>query len=193
MRFAHCAVFVCMLPLGGCFEFDVPLGPATVPIDRRLIGDWRCTGFDSGADADKVGHLRFHADDATHYEISSLDPCEGSECMPPYRAHITKVGKATILNAQEIKKDAGDEKWSFVRATLYRPNILHLSLADDDKFKDVAQDAHALKKAVEKRMLAKGVFVDYMVCVKPTPSIVELTPEPPPTPTPETPAPKPAE
>lgn len=166
------------LPLGGCFEFDVPLGPPTVPVDRRLIGDWRCTGFDSGADADKVGHLRFHAADATHYEISSTDPCEGSECMPPYRAHITKVGKATILNAQEIKKDApGDEKWSLVRATLYRPNVLHLALADDDKFKDVAQDAHALEKAVEKRMRTTGVFVDYMVCIKPAPSAVELTPE----------------
>jgi len=170
MRLARCAFLVCMLPLSGCFEFDVPLGPATVPIDPRLVGEWRCTGFEGNADSDKIGHLRFQVADTNHYEVTSPDPCEGSDCMPPYRAHITTVGKATILNAQEIKKDeGGDVKWSFVRATLYQPNILHLSLADDEKFKDVPQDTRALKKAVQKRMDTKGVFVDYMVCVKPEP------------------------
>lgn len=177
MRFTLAVMLASTLPLTACFEFSVPLGPPKDPVDPRLVGEWRCMGFEAGADSDKVGRLRFRVLDPQHYEVTTGDACDGSDCMPPYRAYITRIGKVTILNAQEIKKEGPDDaKWSFVRVTFDRPNTLHLAIADDDKFKDVPQTSAALARALRRRMDLPGTFEDYMMCVRVAPAREEVEP-----------------
>jgi len=81
------------------------------------------------------------------------------------------IGKTMILNARRSKGQRRGRQVELRALTLYRPNILHLAIADDEKFKDVAQTAHALKRAVGKRMNLPRTFQDYMLCVRlPPPS-----------------------
>jgi hypothetical protein len=163
-------VLILAVPFAGCYEFDVPLGPPSVPVDARLLGDWRCVGFESASlEADKVIRLQFNAMDQAQYEITSPDMCNKDEedCRSVFRAHTSRVGDTTFLNTQTVRKDGTLEpRWSYVRVRLHDPNVLHLDLVDDDAFKDVAQTTEGLRKALGKRMKLAGTFSDFCVCAR---------------------------
>ena len=172
------------LPLAGCFDFEAPLGPATVPIDPRLLGQWRCMGFEESG-TDRVGVIQFSALDKVQYDVGPPPTCEGTDCMDRFRAHITKIAGMTLLNARELKDGKPDEKWNFVRYTFYRPNILHLDLVSDDVLKVKPETTETLRRAFEKQRKDPRLFEDYLICVKVVPK--EAAPAASPTATPAAP------
>jgi hypothetical protein len=159
------------LPLTGCFEFDVPLTPPTIKVDTRLLGEWRCVGFESASsDADKVVHLQFKAMDEMQYEITSPDMCnkdDDAECPSVFHAYASSVANTTFLNTKIVRKNGTLEpEWTFARARLHDPNVLHLDLVDDEAFKGVPRTSEALRKALAKRMKVAGTFSEYCVCAR---------------------------
>jgi hypothetical protein len=162
-----------ILPLAGCFDFDAPLGPPTTPIDARLLGSWRCIGFEAQT-TDTVGTIQFAALDGTQYDIGPGPGCEGSDCMDRFRAHITKVAGMTLLNARELKDGELAAKWNFVRYTFHRPNVLQLELADDEVLKVKPETTETLRRGLERERRNPKLFQDYLVCLK----VVPKDPEP---------------
>jgi hypothetical protein len=157
-------VFFCLLPavafLGGCY--DAPLGPAKAPFDSRLVGDWRCIGFQDNDEPG--GTLRIALSDATHADVSCVKGCEGEEFG--YRLHLTKLRSVPLLNAQELKDGGPSGSWYFVRYTFHRPNLLHFEFVHDEALKGVPETSEALRSALEKRLGDPKTFEDYLVCVK---------------------------
>jgi hypothetical protein len=151
------------LPLFGCpYGAEVPLDTAAAPLDARLLGRWRCVSGDS----EEVGVIALTAsrDAADRYD-AAFTPCDGTGCG--FRAHLTVVAGMPILNAQELKTD-GTGDWSFVRYTLYRPDVVHFELANDEPFKGLPKPAAApaIRHVFEEHMGDPALFSDWTTCVR---------------------------
>ena len=157
-------VVVLAFPLFGCpYGAEVPLDTAAAPLDARLLGRWRCVS----GETEDVGTIEFQAAKGSpdHYDVQFL-PCDESDCA--FRAHLTLVAGAPILNAQELKKDAdkpGD--WSFARYTLLRPDVLHFELAREEPFNGVPKtQAPAIRHVFEEHMGKPDLFDEWVTCVR---------------------------
>ncbi len=150
----------------GCFEFDAPLGPPTTPIDKRLIGHWRCLGQDEDEADARALPLHIRALNETRYALSH--PTDKGENQ--YRAHLTKLRDDLILNVNQLKDGEPSKGWHLLRLSFLRPRVLLFELADDDAFEDVAPTSEALREAFEKRSSQPKVYSDLLVCVTSLPS-----------------------
>jgi hypothetical protein len=156
--------------LAGCYSFDVPLGPATTPIEKRLLGDWRCLMFQPDSE-DHVLPLRFRALDENRYEITHPESPRSADTSS-YHAHITPVKGRTLFNFNEVQDGQPSDDWIVLRTTFLQPNVLRFELADPDPFEKIEQKSEVLLKAFEERQDDADVFRDLMVCLpapKPAP------------------------
>src|SRR5438445_13865085 len=102
-------LFVLAVPLFGCpLESKEPLGPPSrADYNPALVGRWRCLGFGSGSDADKMWPIEFRAAGEGRYEIFAAgmgDHGEDVTCS----AYVTRVHHVPILNVQTDK-----DSWIF--------------------------------------------------------------------------------
>jgi hypothetical protein len=146
----------------GCYEMDVPLGPAaTAIIDPRLVGRWRCVTPEKNMDAAMTLTVSRH--DEHQYAVSLASP--GEDTLR-YRGHGTDVGGTTVVNLQELKpgRDPAASRFNFARSTFLKPNILEVEVLNDDPFKNVPNTAEAARKVIEASLKTPGLFEHYCVC-----------------------------
>jgi hypothetical protein len=146
--------------LAGCY--DAPLGPASMPFDARLYGEWRCLSVTNSDEP--LGVLRIVPFDATHGELTCVKGCEGDTLH--YRLHVTKVRAVTLLNAQAVEEGKPTGTWNFLRYELHRPTVLDVRSIHDEVFKGVPETSDALRAALSKRVADDATYDDDLVCAK---------------------------
>jgi hypothetical protein len=138
--------------------FDAPLaqGPAEA-VDKAVIGAWRCVA----ADEESTMLLTVAEQPASHYGIVMKS---GTEAPDQFEGYAVSIDGARVVNVQEVG-DRGNKKWTLVRYSLPRPNILEIEAARDEPFK--GSDAPEARAAVlRKELRGKDLFQGYCVCIR---------------------------
>lgn len=150
-------VLAAAVALPGCLsETPIAPGPAS-PIDERLVGTWRCVS--GGADEDAVITLTVARLSATWYSGSLA---ESDEKASGFEAHLVGAGPNVLANVKDTETDSA-ERWTLVRPTFYRPDVLHLGMIDDEKYKAQRKDISAALKDPKRR---DALFDDWCTCVR---------------------------
>jgi hypothetical protein len=170
MKKLSIALFVACLTLPACYDFDFPLDPKPVlPIDTRLVGDWRCLAIDADLE-DPPGILQVarRGESIARWTFTS----SGSEAAPnggdpersEYDVHGSAVGGDVLLNALELGEKANG-KWNLVRYSFLLPDVVRLQVVNDEALPKVASAA-ALRALIEKRVEDPAIYKDLLVCVR---------------------------
>jgi hypothetical protein len=150
--------------LSGCYESDFPLGPlAEATIDPRFIGNWRCVQVEENESAAML--LTALPFDEKQYYVGLA--AEGETTLH-YRAYGSTVRGTTLLNIQELEPDRqpAERKWSFVRASLLKPNVLQVEIVREEPFQNVEASAKAVREVVERMHQSPELYEDYCVCAR---------------------------
>lgn len=142
--------------LGGCYESTKPLAPAgTVLADESVSGKWNCVPDPPLRPQDKAT-MSVRAVDQHTYDITWQDGDKTSR----FRAHGSKVGKATVLNVLEVAPSA---KWFFLR---YKRDgsKLALSVISDQNVKG----GYEARKLDDIRTRGEGdeLYVPFAACTR---------------------------
>jgi hypothetical protein len=150
--------------LSGCYESDFPLGPvAEASIDPRFLGSWRCVQVEQNESAAMV--LTALPFDEKQYYVGLA--AEG-EATLHYRAYGTTVKGTALLNIQELEPDRqpAERKWSFVRPSLLKPNVLQVEIVREEPFQNVEPSAKAVREIVERMQGSPELYEEYCVCAR---------------------------
>lgn len=155
------------VPLFGCYESPVPLGPpAAAAIDSRLLGTWRCVEEDE----DQTKPILFTVlpfDDRQYYVAMAS---EGEKTVH-YRAYSSAVKGTPLLNIRELGPTTGEPvgKWYFVRYSFFREKVLFVQVVTDGPFKGVEPTATAVRQVVENNLDNADLYMDFCACIHVTP------------------------
>lgn len=159
---ARIAALLAAVALPGCYESPVPLDPAPqAGIDPGLVGAWRCLPPSPAADDAPITITVATTRDRV-YEAQFIE--DGKE-PDRYEVYASLVGGRPIANVRDLKTSNG-KPWTFARWELLRPNVLELSIADDDMLKSTEPTAAALRKRMEALAKDPKLFGAFAVCVR---------------------------
>ncbi len=149
--------------LSGCYESDFPLDPAPqIGVDAALVGTWRCLPLDGGAD-EQPATVVVQSDGARQYSVTWR---EGDKDPDRYRAYLSSVRVARLLNVQWLKEGKSDNAWAFMRYSFLRPGVLYLQVVNKDALKNIEKSPAALRRAIERLEKGSSLFVDFCACVR---------------------------
>lgn len=155
-RFAARSLLASLALLGGCYESNVPLGPAERnAIDPELLGTWTCK---REAEPAKGATLLVVAYDASRYYLEWRDPEETTR----WAAHSSIVGGALLYNVRELKPDGRATKWVFLRALTPADSQLRLALVKGEPLKDLGE-AQALAE-LRRRASDESLYEPWASC-----------------------------
>ncbi len=143
--------------LAGCL-YEQPLAPGRAePVERRVLGTWRCVAPDS--DEPAILAVTHAAEGRYRAEFGG-----GEDSPSIFSAYAVRFEGKRLLNAQEIV-EGEPRKWTLARYTLYRPTVLHIEFARDEPFREAATQGERVK--VLKRVLKQEqLFEDYCTCIR---------------------------
>jgi hypothetical protein len=162
-RGARAAIVLVATLAAACYESDVPLDPApTLEVEEAWLGTWRCLPV--GGDADEeAATLTIGRGPDRRYAITWQ---ETGKAPDRYEAFASKVGGTPFFNLHEVKPTGERGKWSFLRAELLRPAILHVQVVADDALETVEKSPSALRQAIERQLSSPGLTIDFCACVR---------------------------
>ena len=159
-------VVVAALALGtaGCYESDYPLDPEPlIDLNPAVLGTWRCLPLDAPVDEAAAVLTVTRSSRARLYDATWQE--EGST-PDRYEAYASVLQGTTLLNVRERDERGATGKWTFLRYTLLRPNVLHLQVVADSGMRGVASTATAVRAAVERERNSAGFYTDVAVCAR---------------------------
>jgi hypothetical protein len=144
------ATAAAVLVLSGCLS-STPIAPgAAEPVDARLLGTWRCVSPDDEA----TSILVLARKDPTTYSGTLAGEDENPS---GFEAFLVGRGAGRLANVKD-RETAGDEAWTLLRPTLYRPDLLHLEVIDHERYKAHRADLPAMLKDAGRRDELFGAF-----------------------------------
>lgn len=164
MKGRHAPAALATVLLAGCYESPFPLGPvAEGTIDSRLLGTWRCVQPEE--DENKPLLITALPFDEKQYYVGLASEEEKTD---HYRAYSSSVRGATLLNIQALEPDVEptERKWSFVRASLLKQNVLQLEIVREEPFKNIEPSARAIREVVERLLESPELYLEYCVCAR---------------------------
>ena len=155
MKLATAAVLATVC--AGCL-YSEPLVPgAAEPVDHRVLGPWRCVAPDSAEPS--ILTVTQAPDRRYRAEFS------GGEDKPAvFVAYAVRFEGKLLLNAQLIE-DGDPGKWTLVRYTLYRPNVLHIEFARDEPFREATTSGQRMG-VLKRELRGAQLFEDYCTCIR---------------------------
>ena len=144
-----------------CFS-PFPLDPSPQqPTDERLIGSWRCIPL--SADEDDDATLTVRPGDDPEGRTYFLDWRETGADPDSYEAFASLLWGGPVVNVRERGDAQG--KWTFLRYSLLRDNVLHVQGADHKIFEPEAPASSAQARALLERV-GERAFEDFALCVR---------------------------
>ena len=148
----------------GCYESDFPLdSEPLIDLNPAVLGTWRCLPLDGDADEVPVTLTLTRSSRARVYDAVWKEDAD-----PPdrYEAYASVLQGTTLMNVRERDERGPTGKWTFLRVTLMRPNVMHLQVVADKAMAGVANTAAAVRAAVERERSAAGFYMDVAVCAR---------------------------
>jgi len=148
----------------GCYESEFPLdAEPLIDLNPALLGTWRCLPLDGHADEPSVTLSIARSARARIYDTTWQQPGD-----PPdrYDAYASVLRGTTLMNVRERNAAAPIGKWLFMRATLMRPNALHLQVVADQAMNGVAKSAAAVRATVERERNSGTFYTDVALCAR---------------------------
>lgn len=145
-------VLAAAVALPGCLS-ETPIAPgAATPIDERLVGTWRCVS----GNQDVVSILTIARQSATAYAgtLAEFGHEPGS-----FEAYLVGRGSNALANVKDLETDSA-ERWTLMRPTLYRPDLLHVETVDSD------HKAPGFSAALKDPKKRDALFEDAFTCVR---------------------------
>jgi hypothetical protein len=158
-RFAVLALVAGLVCTGCLSGFTHPLGSARQSfIDKPLLGTWACRSND----APKPIDLTFVDFDGRQYLLQS-DDRKGERIS--HRVISTRLEQAKFLSLRPVAPKAEDE-WTLLQYTLSDANHLSLGLVDPEPFRDVLDDAVAVRERLAERLDDPEVIEELLSCTR---------------------------
>ena len=148
----------------GCYESEFPLdAEPLIDLNPALLGTWRCLPLDGDADEPPVTLTIARGARARLYDALWQEPGGSPD---RYDAYASVLHGTTVMNVRARNDRAPVGKWLFMRATLMRPNALHLQVVADAAMAGVAKTAHAVRDAVERDRNTGAFYTDVALCAR---------------------------
>lgn len=151
----------------GCYESDFPLDPEPlIDLNPAVLGTWRCLPLDGDPDELPVTLTLARSSRPRVYDVVWHEP---GDTPDRYDAYASVLRGTTLQNVRERNAGGLTGKWVFMRATLARPNVLHLQVVADAAMAGVARSAGAVRDAVERQRETAALYKDVAVCARAKP------------------------
>lgn len=158
------AVAAMLLASAGCYESETPLDPMPlIDITPAVLGTWRCLPLDGDADEPAVTLTVKRGSQDRYYDALWQ---ESDKAPDRYEAYASVLQGTTILNVRERDERGATGKWTFLRYTLLRPNVLHLQVVADAGMAGVPRTAAAVRVAVERERNTPSFYTDVAACAR---------------------------
>lgn len=155
------------LAAAGCYQSDYPLDPEPlIDLNPAVLGVWRCLPLDGDAAEAAVTLTVTRSSRARVYDAVWQDD---GDTPDRYEAYASVLQGTTLMNVRERDERGPTGKWTFLRHTLLRPNVLHLQVVADSGMTGVASTAAAVRAAVERERNRAAFYTDVAVCARATP------------------------
>ena len=164
-RWRHGVLVVSLAILAaGCYESDYPLdSEPLIDLNPAVLGTWRCLPLDGDADELPVTLTLTRSSRARLYEAVWEESGDRPE---RYEAYASVLQGTTLMNVRERDERGPIGKYTFLRYTLMRPNVMHLQVVADKAMAGVANTATAVRAAVERERNAAASYADVAVCAR---------------------------
>ena len=159
-------IVVAALALGaaGCYESDYPLDPEPLlDLNPAVLGVWRCLPLDGDADEAAATLTLTRSSRARVYDAVWK---EEGDTPDRYDVYASVLQGTTLMNVRERDERGPTGKWTFMRHTLLRPNVLQLQVVADQGMTGVANTAAAVRAAVERERNTPSFYTDVAVCAR---------------------------
>jgi hypothetical protein len=159
------AVVVVLAALAsGCYESEFPLDTdPLIDLNPALLGAWRCLPLDGAADEPPVTLTIARSARPRIYDLLWQEPGDAPD---RYDAYASVLQGTTLMNVRERTDQGPAGKWIFMRATLMRPNALHLQVVADKAMAGVTKTAAAVRATVERERNTGAFYTDVALCVR---------------------------
>ena len=164
-RVRRLAVLVVLAAVAsGCYESEFPLdADPLIDVNPGLLGTWRCLPLDGEADEPPVTLTIARSARARVYDTIWQEP---GDTPDRYDAYASVLQGTTLMNLRERNAAGPVGKWIFMRATLMRPNALHLQVVADKAMTGVPATATAVRAAVERERNSAAFYTDVALCAR---------------------------
>ena len=159
-------VMAAALALGanGCYQSVYPLDPEPlIDLNPAVLGVWRCLPLDGSPDEMPVTVTVTRSSRVRVYDAVWK---EEGDTPDRYEAYASVLQGTTLLNVRERDDRGTTGKWTLMRHTLLRPNVLHLQVVSDKGMTGVASTATAVRAAVERERSSAAFYTDVAVCAR---------------------------
>jgi len=158
------AVVALAVVAAGCYESEFPLdADPLIDLNPAALGTWRCLPLDQDPHEQPVTLTVTRSSRARVYDAVWQ---ETGDAPDRYDAYASVVRGTTLLNVRERNASGLTGKWTFLRATLVRPNVLHLQVVADAAMAGVVKSATAVRDAVERQRDTAALYTDVAVCAR---------------------------
>jgi len=160
-----------MFFLMGCpYTSDIQLGrPSAKAFDKAIIGNWIGIGCDqkNKADCGRMAIYRFNESEyyAEVTDIEYSGPNRNINIKTDrYRAFMTDIGVAGLLDAQELNISTGTpNKHFFVKTEIQKDNTLKLSYMSDEFAKTKFSNSEELAGYIRKNHAEPGFYESFQI------------------------------
>ena len=165
IRVGRIGVLVAVAALAsGCYESEFPLdADPLIDLNPALLGVWRCLPLDGDAGEPPVTLTIARSARVRVYDTIWQEPGGAPD---RYDAYASVLRGTTLMNVRERTAAGPTGKWVFLRATLMRPNALHLQVVADAAMTGVAKTADAVRAAVERERNTGAFYTDVALCAR---------------------------
>ena len=148
----------------GCYESDFPLdAEPLIDLNPAVLGTWRCLPLDGDADDTPATLTVSRSSRPRVYDAVWKD--EG-DTPDRYEAYASVLQGVTLMNVRERDERGPTGKWTFLRYTLMRQNVLQLQVVADAGMTGVAKTAATIRTAVERERNTASFYTDVAVCAR---------------------------
>lgn len=147
-----------------CYESDTPLDAVPlIDITPTVLGTWRCLPLDGDADEPAITLTVRRSSQDRLYDALWQEPGKAPD---RYEAYASVLQGTTLLNVRERDERGPTGKWTFLRYTLLRPNVLHLQVVAEAGMATVPRTAAAVRAAVERDRNTPAFYSDVAACAR---------------------------
>ena len=148
----------------GCYESEFPLdADPLIDLNPALLGTWRCLPLDGDVDEPPVTLTIGRSAQTRVYATIWQEPGDAPD---RYDAYASVLRGTTLMNVRERSAAGPVGRWIFMRATLMRPNALHLQVVANAAMAGVVKTANAVRAAVERERNTGAFYTDVALCAR---------------------------
>ncbi|MEI7481607.1 MAG: hypothetical protein WCK75_04575 [Elusimicrobiota bacterium] len=158
-----------MFFLTGCpYSSDIQLGrPSVRTFDNAIIGNWTGCDLKNKSDCGRMAIYRFNESEY-YVEVTDIEYSGPNRNIniktDRYRAFMTDIGVAGLLDAQELNiSTATPNKHFFVKTEIQKDNTLKLSYMSDEFAKTKFSNSEELAGYIRKNHAEPGFYESFQI------------------------------